>query len=153
MERDEAVLGVLVGGGGGGGGGGGSGGRGQAVGEVGGDAVAGEGLLTGAGALIEDGAIDLRWREDVGVAAAAGVGGVGRPRRQRHEIRLGQRPHVHHRGHLRPHGGGRRRRRRRAARGGFGGGARGRGTDLQMDSEGGDERERGEGSVMWCALR
>lgn len=76
MEQDEAVLGVRLGGGGGGGGGGA---RGQVVGDIGGDAVSGEGLLAGARALVEDGAINLRGREEVGVApTAAAVDSVGR---------------------------------------------------------------------------
>jgi hypothetical protein len=109
VEHDEAVLGVLLGRGCGGGGGGGA--RGHGVGEIGGDAVAGEGLLAGAGALVEDGAIDLRGREDVGVAApTAGVDGVGRCSRERRKLRLGQRAEVNHGSHLRPHGGRRRRR-------------------------------------------
>ena len=83
MEHDEAVLGVLLGGGSwrrqGGGRPGGGGGR-QVVGYVGGDAAAGEGLLAGTCALVENGAVDLRGREELAIAAAApaGVDGVGR---------------------------------------------------------------------------
>lgn len=122
VEHNEAVLGVLLRGGsdGGGGGGGRGGGGGQVVGDVGGGAVAGEGLFAGAGALVEDGAVDLRGREEVAVpaAAAAGVDGVGRRGSERHEIRLRKRPEVHDGCHLRPHCPRRRHRRRLWADGG-----------------------------------
>lgn len=52
------------------------------MGYVGGDAATGEGLFAGTCALVENGAVDLRGREELAIAAPApapaGVDGVGR---------------------------------------------------------------------------
>ena len=78
------------------------------------------------GGLVEDDAVNLWGREEVvaiPAAAAAGVDGVRRRGRERHEIRLRQRSEVHDGCHLRPHCPLRRHRRRLWAdgKGGFGG--------------------------------
>lgn len=81
-KTGEAVAVVVTGGGGGcGGGGGGLGLRGARV-----------GLAAGAGALVEDGAVDLREEEFIG---EVGIDGGGGAEGEGEEVRLGQLGHVY----------------------------------------------------------
>jgi len=83
-------------------GGGGAGGRGRR-GRGGAEAEAGEGLLPGARALVEDGAVDLEGRERVGVGAAPRGEGVRGGGGERVQVGQRERPEVHHGEQLRRH--------------------------------------------------
>jgi hypothetical protein len=67
------------------------------------EAAAGEGLLPGTGALVEDGAIDLEGRERVGLVAGPRREGVRGGGGEGVQVGLRERPKVHHGEQLRRH--------------------------------------------------
>jgi len=81
----------------------GGGGRGGGPGGGGAEAEAGEGLLPGTGALVEDGGVDLEGRERVGVGAGPRRKGVRGGGGERVQVGQRERPDVHHGKQLRRH--------------------------------------------------